>query len=65
MARLIVWCAFCAWIAWAFTGCASSPIERQREAIKDCVAEMVQQGATTDGAFEMCRQLYRFRKLKE
>ena len=61
----VLFCALCVWFTIAFTGCAGSPMERQRNDIKDCVKEMVGEGASTDGAFEMCRQLYRFRKLKE
>lgn len=48
-----------------FTGCSHTPMEKKQTAILECVKELKEADAETMDAFEICRQTYRLKKVKE
>lgn len=55
----------CLWATWAFTGCASNPIERKREHVLDCTKELIEYDAGAYESFQVCRQVYRLKMIGE
>lgn len=47
------------------TACATTPMEKRREDILNCVKDLKQNDSETLDAFEVCRQVYGLKKLKE
>lgn len=47
------------------SGCAATPIEKKQAAVIDCVKDLKQNDSETLDAFEVCRQVYRLKKVKE
>jgi hypothetical protein len=47
------------------SGCASTPLEQKRESVLNCVKDLIANGAGTADSFEICRQVYEMKKLKE
>lgn len=48
------------------SGCASTPIEKRRETVLQCVQRLgSDSGNSITDAFEVCRQVYGMRKVKE
>ena len=48
-----------------FSGCASTPMEKKQAKTLDCVKDLIQNDAETLEAFEVCRQVYRIKRVKE
>ena len=46
-------------------GCSSSPLMQKQNDVLQCTKELKQHDAETMDAFEICRQVYRLKKLKE
>ena len=47
------------------TSCSHTPMEKRQTAILECVKELKEADAETMDAFEICRQTYRLKKVKE
>lgn len=45
--------------------CTSTPLEKKQKNILDCVTNLRGTDAETMDAFEVCRQVYRLKKVKE
>lgn len=53
-------------VALLFSGCATTnPVKEQREGVLECVKELKSYDFEPDTAFEICRQVYRMRKVKD
>ena len=47
-------------------GCAAStPMEKKQAAVLECVKDLKQNDSETLESFEVCRQVYRLKKVKE
>lgn len=45
--------------------CSTSPMAKKQGAIIDCVKDLKETDTETLDAFEVCRQVYRLKKVKE
>jgi len=52
-------------IALLLAGCSTTPLQQKREDVLSCVKDLIGNGATTAEAFEVCRQVYEMRKVKD
>lgn len=52
-------------VFFGLSGCSHTPMEKKQAAILDCVKELKEADAETMDAFEICRQTYRLKKVKE
>ena len=46
-------------------GCSTTPMAKKQGAILDCVKDLKEADTETLDAFEVCRQVYRLKKVKE
>ena len=46
-------------------GCAATPFEVKQNKVLDCVTDLRGQDAEMMEAFEVCRQVYRLKKVRE
>ena len=49
----------------AVAGCATNPLEQRKARVIACVSELRGTDAETMEAFEVCRQVYRLKKVKD
>lgn len=61
----LVFLAACVWVVVAFTGCASTPMQVKRSDTLDCVKDFTDRDIDAEKAFEICRQVYKLKKINE
>lgn len=52
-------------VFFGLVGCSTSPMAKKQGAILDCVKDLKEADSETLEAFEVCRQVYRLKKVKE
>lgn len=52
-------------VALLLSACSSTPIEKKRRDVVECTKQLIEYDAETLEAFEVCRQVYKMRKVRD